>query len=86
MDLLEQRGTPFAQPFDDRELPERARPVERAFGERAAEVEDRPIVARCGESDDVDVGLQVEGRIVGELRRHDAQRRADDALAAGAGC
>ena len=81
VDLLQERGPAVAQPLDDRELPQRPGPVERSLRERAAEVEDRAVVARRGNRDDAHVRLQVERRVVGELGRRDAQRRADDALA-----
>ena len=44
--LLEQRGAAVPQPVDERELPERPRPVERLLRERATQVEKRALVAR----------------------------------------
>ena len=85
MDLLQHRGAPAGEALDDRELPQRARPVERLLGERAAQVEQRAVVAGRGHRDDAHVRVEIERRIVGELRRHDAQRRADRRAGPGGG-
>ena len=62
------------------EVEERARPIERLFGQRAAHVEHGAQITGRGRTDDAHVRLGVEGRIVFERRRHQAQRSTDHAL------
>ena len=81
VDLLQECAASAGEPFDERELPQRAGPVERLLGERPAQVEEGAVGVASGKRDAPHVGIEVERRIVGERGRHDAQWRAHDALA-----
>ena len=85
--LLQQRGLAAAQAFDDGELPERPRAVERVERDQRGEVEELAHRARLRQRDAADVLIDLEVGIVDPQRRGEADRRRLDAPSeAGDGC
>jgi hypothetical protein len=68
------------EPIEERELPQRAGPVERALRQLLAHVEQRAHVVRRRYRDATYVVVEIEAGVVGELGRGDAERRRDDPL------
>ena len=80
VDALQERGAPAFETLDDRELPERTRPVEGWRAERGREVEQLAVGAGRGQRDAAQVVIEVEGGVRTPLGRRDAERRRHHAL------
>jgi len=78
--LLEQCGAAVREPFDERELPQRSRPVQRSLGQRRHEVEELAHAARSGRGDVPEVIVEIETRVVDPFGRRYPKGRGDDQL------
>ena len=78
--LRQQRRPSALEAFDDRQLPERPSAVEGVLVDEGGQVEELALGARGRQGQAPDVEVQVEGGIVGPLRRGEAGGGRDDAL------
>ena len=83
--LHRERGTVAFEAFEQRELPQRARTIERSRRDRLQRVEQRRRVARWRQPQAAQVEVEVEGRLDRPAGRPDAQRRRRARAGAAAG-
>ena len=74
------RPSPAFEPADRDETPERASAIERLHVERRRQVEQGPLVARCGQFDAAHVIVEVELGVRHPCRRRQASQTGHDSL------